>query len=142
MATATITGNLVSGAVITNFGCGYTSTPTVRIVGGGGVGATALAIMVGGIVTDVVITNSGSGYTSAPKILIESPPFEPTTSISVSRINVTQRVRVNHNYVLEESGDLITWTATGPQFTAESEEVTNEFVVGPGNRFFRVREVP
>ncbi len=37
---------------------------------------------------------------------------------------------------------MINWTPTGPQFTAETEDVTNEFVVSPGRRFFRVREVP
>ena len=128
--------------MMVDWGCGYTNTPSVRISGGGGSGATAIANMTNGIVTDIVITSSGNGYTNAPRILIESPPFVPTVSIAVSAVNVTQRVRVNHNYVLEASSDLVTWTATGPAFTADSETIVTEFPVDSVGRFFRLREVP
>jgi hypothetical protein len=57
-------------------------------------------------------------------------------------VNVTQRVRVNHNYVLESSFDLVGWTPTGPAFKADSEEITTEFVVNQAGQFFRLREVP
>jgi hypothetical protein len=141
-ATAVISGGVVTGAVISDLGCGYTTAPTVRVVGGGGTGATAIATMQAGLVFSITMTNGGSGYTSAPRILIESPAFVPTTTISVSRIKVTQHVRINHSYILESSSDLLSWTPTGPQYTAESEEVTSEFSVNPGDQFFRVREVP
>ena len=111
-------------------------------MGGGGSGATATANMTNGIVTDVIITSAGSGYTNAPRILIESPPFVPTVSIAVSKVKVTQQVRVNHNYVLEASTDLTTWLPTGPPFTAESESIVTEFDVDETGRFFRIREVP
>ena len=125
-----------------NYGCGYTNVPSVVIDGGGGSNATATATMVNGIVTGLVITSSGSGYTNAPDIYIESPPFEPTVSIAVSKVKVTQRVRVNHNYVLEASTDLSSWTPTGPRFTAQAEIIVNEFDVDVVGRFFRIREVP
>ena len=51
-------------------------------------------------------------------------------------------MRVNHNYVLESSFDLQTWTQVGDQFTADSETVTSEFDVLETGRFFRIREVP
>ena len=92
--------------------------------------------------TDVMITSPGSGYTSAPRILIESPPFVPTVGINVSRVNVAQKTRVNHNYVLESSVDLVAWMPTGPSFTAESETRTNEFFVAQTGQYFRLREVP
>jgi hypothetical protein len=98
--------------------------------------------MTNGVVTGLVITSAGSGYTNAPRILIESPPFVPTVSIAVSKVKVTQKVRVNHNYVLEASLDLVSWTATGPAFTAETESIVNEFDVDTVGRFFRLREVP
>ncbi len=141
-ANAQLMNGGVAGATLIDEGCGYTNTPSVRILGGGGTGATGIAEMTGGIVTDVIVTSAGSGYTSAPRILIESPPFVPTVSINVSRVNVTQQTRVNHKYVLESSVDLITWTPTGPSFTAENEEITNEFFVGQTGRYFRLREVP
>src|SRR5690606_32464137 len=53
---------------VTNGGTGYTSAPTVSITGGGGTGATAVAILSGDEVSEVIITNPGSGYTSAPTI--------------------------------------------------------------------------
>jgi len=134
-------GELV-GLRLVDYGCGYTNAPLVQIVGGGGTGATALAKMTNGVVTGLVITSAGSGYTNAPRILIESPPFVPTVSIAVSKVKVTQKVRVNHNYVLEASLDLATWAATGPAFTAESESIVNEFDVDAFGRFFRLREVP
>ena len=141
-AIATLSGDGVAGAAMTDSGCGYTNTPSVRIVGGGGSGATAVANMTNGIITDVVITSAGSGYTNAPRILIESPPFVPMVSIAVSKVKVTQQVRVNHNYVLEASSGLSIWTPTGPAFTAEAESVVNEFDVDTVGRFFRLREVP
>ena len=141
-AIAALSGDGVAAATMTDYGCGYTNAPSVRIIGGGGTGATAIATMENGVVTGLVITSAGSGYTNAPRILIESPPFVPTVSIAVSKVKVTQRVRVNHNYVLEASLDLVSWTAAGPAFTAESESIVNEFDVDTVGRFFRLREVP
>jgi uncharacterized protein len=52
-------------------GTGYTSAPTVTIAGGGGVGATAEAVIsAGGVVTSIKITNPGSGYTTVPTIAL------------------------------------------------------------------------
>jgi hypothetical protein len=141
-ATATLANGFVIGATITDPGCGYTNPPVVVITGGGGSGATATAIISNGQVTGLTITSAGVGYTSAPRIEIASPPFEPTVSISVSRVNVTQHVVLGRNYVLESSTDLNTWTATGPSFTAESETIVAEFVVDATPRFYRIREVP
>ncbi len=46
---------------------GYTVAPNVVISGGGGIGATALAVIGGGgVLRRVFITNPGIGYTSAP----------------------------------------------------------------------------
>lgn len=141
-ATVTLSGDGLGGATMVDYGCGYTNVPSVRIVGGGGSGATAIANIANGIVTDLVITSPGSGYTNAPRILIESPPFVPTVAIAISKVKVTQQVRVNHNYVLEATLDLVTWTATGPAFTAEAESIVNEFDVDTVGRYFRLREVP
>ena len=141
-AVATLAGGGVVGATMVDYGCGYANSPSVRILGGGGSGATAIANMTDGIVTDVVITSAGTGYTNAPQVLIESPPFVPTVSIAVSKVKVTQQVRVNHRYLLETSSDLVNWTRTGPAFTAESESIVDQFNVKSVGQFFRLREVP
>lgn len=122
--------------------CGFTNNPTVRIVGGGGTGATATSVETDGLLTSIIVTDPGSGYTNAPRVLIESPPFTPTVAVAVSAVKVTQHVRINHNYLLEGSPDLSVWTPTAPPFTAEQEYVAQELPVSGAGQFFRIREVP
>jgi alpha-tubulin suppressor-like RCC1 family protein/type II secretory pathway pseudopilin PulG len=45
-------------------GRGYTSAPTVNIVGGSGTGATATANISGDCVTNITVTSAGSGYSN------------------------------------------------------------------------------
>ena len=143
-ATAQLVNGFVVGVSITDGGCGYTNAPLVLIQGGGGSGATATAVVNNGVVTAINITSAGSGYSTnpAPKIVIASPPFVPTVSIRFSRVEVAQHVTLGRNYVLESSSNLVNWSATGPSFTAVSENYTNEFVIGQTGSFFRLREVP
>lgn len=60
--------NAIVAVNVTAAGTGYTSAPTVNLIGGGGTGAAARAIIKNGAVTEVEITNAGSGYTSAPTV--------------------------------------------------------------------------
>jgi hypothetical protein len=108
-------------------GCGYTNTPEVLIAGGGGSGATATAVVQDGVVVGINIINTGSGYTNPPDIDIASPPFTPTLAIGVYSVYVTSHVVLGLNYVIESSTDLVNWMATGPEFTAQSEYITNIF---------------
>lgn len=52
----------VSAIVVENGGAGYLHTPLIRIVGGAGSGATAVANVSNGVITGITITNPGSGY--------------------------------------------------------------------------------
>jgi hypothetical protein len=130
------------GAMITDRGCGYTNTPLVLIQGGGGSGATAIALISDGQVTGIQVTSGGCCYTNAPNVITGSPPFVPTLGIAVSKVKVTQNVVLGWKYVLEASNDLEHWTATEPEFTAESETIVTEFDVDETGRFFRLRVVP
>ena len=141
-ATATVTSGFVTSATMVNYGCGYTNTPAVVITGGGGSGAMAMATVTNGSVSGITILATGSGYTNAPQIIIGSPPFVPTVSIAVSQVSVTQHVVLGLNYILQSSADLINWTNTGPEYTAQSEYVTTNFTVGQYGKFFRVVQVP
>ena len=61
----------VQGIKITAEGSGYTTTPAVSITGGGGSGATAVAVV--GAAQNIIginITAAGSGYTSTPTVAI------------------------------------------------------------------------
>ncbi len=60
----------VKAIQITSGGTGYTGTPTVAITGGGGSGATAVAVVSGGAITAINITNPGIKFTSVPVITI------------------------------------------------------------------------
>ena len=140
-ATAILYNGFLVDATITDGGCGYTNPPAVLIQGGGGSGAAATAVVSNGMVVKINITDAGAGYTSAPKIVIGSPPFVPTLSIAVSKVKVTQNVVLGRTYVLESSHDLVTWTATGPHFTAQEETLVNEFDVDVTGRYFRIRQV-
>ena len=54
-----------------NFGgTGFLSIPTVTISGGGGTGATGVAVLDGTGVRNIYVTNRGTGYTSAPTVAI------------------------------------------------------------------------
>ncbi|HYO07841.1 MAG TPA: autotransporter-associated beta strand repeat-containing protein [Tepidisphaeraceae bacterium] len=57
----------VSATGLSVSGAGYINSPVVRITGGGGTGATAVAnVDAAGNLTGITITSPGSGYTSAP----------------------------------------------------------------------------
>jgi hypothetical protein len=62
----------ISGFRIADAGQGYTTIPTVDVVGGGGSGATAAATinLSTGKVTSIYVINPGSGYISTPTIVI------------------------------------------------------------------------
>ena len=67
---------------MTNVGSGYdpNSPPDISILGGGGSGATATAIVsAGGEVVGTQITNRGSGYTTSPSVTFD-PPSSGTTA--------------------------------------------------------------
>ncbi len=73
-------------------GSGYIGQPIVRITGGGGVGASAIAIVDNtGTVTSVVITNPGVGYTSAPTVTLLGGGSTTTASTDLPTLgaNVT-----------------------------------------------------
>ncbi len=59
----------VQSVQIANPGYGYTTTPGVRFIGGGGSGAAAIATIGDGIVGVITVTNPGSGYAIAPSIV-------------------------------------------------------------------------
>jgi hypothetical protein len=140
-ATSQAVNGFVVGADVKDGGFGYDAPPAVLLIGGGGSGATATATVLNGVVTAVTITNPGTGYTSAPKVQIASPPFAPSLVIQVSKVTVRLKVVLGRKYQLEASTDLNAWTATGPVFVAQAEELIQEFDVNQVGRYFRINEV-
>jgi hypothetical protein len=140
-AVAQLFNGIFVGAAMVDSGCGYTNLPLVSLEGGGGIGATATAVLIEGRVSEIKVTSGGCCYTNPPAILIDAPPQVPTVAIRVSKVMVTQNVNRGERYVLESSFDLMTWTAVGPAFIATSETIEDEFDILLSGGFFRVRHV-
>lgn len=73
-AFADITPGQVRSVYVTNGGTGYTIAPSVSIIGGGGIGATATATIdpITGSITRVNITSNGVGYSSNPSVILNN----------------------------------------------------------------------
>jgi autotransporter-associated beta strand protein len=66
------TGSGLSAVQLTGGGANYVANPLVEVSGGGGQGASAVAIMnATGQVTGIQVTNPGVGYTSAPTVVLK-----------------------------------------------------------------------
>ena len=67
---------------MTDGGYGYTNTPSVRIIGGGGSGAEVVAVVSNGVVIGLNILDAGYGYANTP-VMVIAPPFiaQPTMGL-------------------------------------------------------------
>ena len=97
-ATATLGVTAASFTAGATGGKNYTVAPTVTISGGGGLGATATAVLTSGQVTGITITNAGVGYTTAPSLALSGGTFTGTgdtaftgnaNQFAVSGVNMT-----------------------------------------------------
>ena len=88
-ATATLSANggIIEGITVDNGGAGYTSPPTVRVVGtGSGAEATAILSATGSVMA-VMVTAGGSGYVGVPTIQFvvdDQGSFDDATALSIS----------------------------------------------------------
>jgi hypothetical protein len=62
-------GGLVAVRVLSG-GTGYVSPPSVVISGGGGTGASGVAVMAGTVVQSIIVTAQGTGYTANPTVAL------------------------------------------------------------------------
>jgi len=115
----------VSGFTIgSSGGSGYTSAPTVTIAApaGGGITATATAVISGGKVTAINVTNPGSGYTSPPAVTLSGGGFTSAATAGATvptSPSATLRSTVNVAQLATDSGGRVTLnanvTTTGSQ---------------------------
>jgi hypothetical protein len=153
-AIASVADGLVVSVTVSDSGCGYTNTPTVRFIGGGGSGAEGAALMTNGLVVGVIITNPGSGYINPPAVVI-AQPFIPQPTMSIVSVPViagstAQIMQLGFgnlspydNYQLQFTplaGG--TWTNIDLPFLPTSNLSTQEVVVSGNAGFFRVQYAP
>ena len=151
LATAMLDNGFVVSATLTDGGCGYTNTPSVRVFGDGS-GARAVAIVTNGVVTAINIMDAGNGYSTTAVVI--APPFIPQPTMSITALtygpHVLPVIQVNlsnlspyDNYQLEftpATGG--TWTNLGDPFTPPAA-TDIQYATGAGKiGFFRLKYVP
>lgn len=119
----------VQSVEIINPGYGYTTTPGVRFIGGGGSGATAKATLGDGIVGIITITNSGSGYVNPPTVT-----FTGISSVSAAATAIVSAAGTITSIRITNAGLGYTQTPTitigSPSITSSGSFVFNEIVTG------------
>jgi len=142
--TATLDYDFVVYVSITDGGTGYTNTPLVRLIGGGGTGAGAFAVVSNGVITSITITNAGYDYTNAPVVVID-PPFisNPVLGIAAMSFLSFSNLTVGGDYQLQQF-DTWYWTNQPLSFTALNTLYTQMFpgVVGGGEYRLALNPVP
>jgi hypothetical protein len=143
-ATAIVSFGYLVDVIVNYGGYGYTNTPSVRFIGGGGSGAGAVAVVSNGVVTSISITSNGSGYTNAPVVVI-GPPFilNPVLSIAPVSFLVYSNLALGGSYQLQQSV-LWYWTNLTASFTAVNDTYTQMVagVVDSGSYRLAVNPVP
>ena len=141
-ATATLAGGFVVGANITGIGAGYTNTPLVHFIGGGGSGATATAVVSNGVVTAINMISAGSGYTNTPLVVID-PPFitNPVLGIAPASILTFSNLTIGAGYQLQQFQSWY-WTNQPVSFTASNAAYVQAFSGAPSNGEYRLALAP
>jgi hypothetical protein len=125
-------------------GFGYTNTPLVRIIGGGGNGATAVAVVSNGVVMAINITSAGLGYTNTPLVVIE-PPFIPNPILEIAPMSFLSfsNLTVGGDYQLQQMV-LWYWTNETVSFTTTNSLYAQMVagVVGSGSYRLALNPVP
>lgn len=89
-ATATLISEVVTSISVGAGGTGYMQPPSVVISGGGGSGATAVAIInSSGVVTGFTVLTGGIGYTSTPTVTLSSPPGPGPSYVNSGNQSIT-----------------------------------------------------
>jgi hypothetical protein len=119
----------VQNVVLTNAGFGYTVTPGVRFIGGGGNGATATATLGDGIVGIITVTNAGSGYVTAPSIsFIGISTVSAAATAKVSAAGTITSIRITNaglGYTVQP-----TIVIANPSLNSTGNFIFNELVTG------------
>ena len=126
----------VAGIAVSSGGSGYTSVPSVTIMGGGGTGAMAMAVLNGdglhpGVVTGITITNGGTGYTSIPTVMI-APPTSGTTAVATATITSPATATLTYNILPNAFGTAtisVTVMDSGSNVAPNVNFVTKTFAV-------------
>jgi hypothetical protein len=84
----------IESIILTNAGAGYTITPSITIVGGGGIGAAATCSIETSLsgISSFVVTNNGSGYATSPIVSIVGYVGVGTSASAMAMSGIGQSV--------------------------------------------------
>lgn len=110
-----IGGFIINVAQTVQFVCGvtvitpgaYSQPPVVTLVGGGGTGATAIAVLSGTSVVSVTITDSGAGYTTPPAVVFDTEFGSGASATAILCNTPVQPVTVPTDIVFSPSSPTI-----------------------------------
>lgn len=119
----------VQAVKIINPGAGYTVSPGIRFIGGGGSGAAATSLIDSGVVGIITVTNPGSGYTSTPSVTITGISTVSAAATAVvsaaGTITAIQIINAGAGYTTPP-----TITISSPYIAGIGTFVFNEIVTG------------
>ncbi len=140
-ATAQWAGAFIVGVNIVDGGAGYTNTPTLRFIGGGGTGAQASVVVSNGVVVALNITNPGSGYTNTPIVVID-PPFIPNPILGIAPVSILNfnNLLVGTNYQLQQLQS--TWVNQSTAFKATNSFYTTMVSGVASSDNYRLAQLP
>ena len=144
IGTAILSGSFVTGVNITDGGRGYTNTPLVRFIGGGGTGVVAFAVVSNGVVTSIIVTNAGFGYTTVPVVVIDPPLIlNPVLGIAPMSFLTFSNLAIGGTYQLQQLF-LYYWTNQPVNFMASNALYTQMVAgaVGSGSYRLALNPVP
>ena len=125
----------VQNVDIVNPGAGYTVTPGVQFIGGGGAGAAATATIADGVVGIITVTAGGSGYITAPTITFSNEVFLTGVSTAgaaataiVSAAGTISAIRFTNSGLGYSTAPTI--TVASPSSSSTGEFIFNEIVTG------------
>jgi len=119
----------VQSVRIINAGAGYTQSPGIKFIGGGGSGAAATSVIENGIIGVVTVTSGGSGYTTSPTITFTG--ISTVSAAATALVSATGTITAVH---LSNAGAGYTLaptvTISAPSSTATGDFQINEVVTG------------
>ena len=140
VATALVSGGIVTSITVMDGGSGYSEPPVVTLVGGSGSGATAEALVTGGVVTQINVLTPGSGYTTPPEVVVSAPVVVPPLLAMEMIPRVTLKGLPGDTNQIEtaDSPDAPVWTPLALVVLTNNTQQWYDLVSPPGAwRFYR-----
>lgn len=119
---------MVRDVTLTTGGTGYTTAPSVNFSGGGGTGATGVAVLQNGSVTKVIITDGGDDFTSIPTVTFGTAWAASTVVTFGQQLYVANRL-----YTVTVAGTTGTTAPTHLSGSASNGTATLAYAGQPAN---------